>query len=148
MRARIRLLATFAAFAFSALAQINGDGFARELRAKYGPPLARETFAGKPGIEMVVDFAANGHVCMIQLPSVGPGREPGVKTTQAVDDFVAELVPLPLRGKELRRWSSSTGANSLRAVEYENVTLAESFREQTRTGVTLTFAKEQCAAIR
>jgi hypothetical protein len=148
MRARIRLLATFTAFAISAFAQINGDDFARDLRVKYGPALARETFAGKPGIEMVVDFATNGHVCRIQLPSLGPGREPGMMTTQAVDDFVAELVPLPLRGKELRRWASTAGLHSVRAVEYENVTLAEGFREQTRTGVTLTFAKEQCAAIR
>jgi hypothetical protein len=78
----------------------------------------------------------------------GGAGKPGVKTTQAIDDFIAGLVPLPRRGKELRRWSSSTGANSVRAVEHENVTLAEGDREQTRTGVTVTFAKEQCTAVR
>lgn len=90
MRARIRLLATFAALAFPALAQINGDAFVRD------PTALRRS-----------------------------GPRAGVKTSQAVDDLVAELVPLPLRGKELKRWSSSTGANSVLAVEYENVTLAE-----------------------
>jgi hypothetical protein len=45
-----------------AFAQIDGSQFATELRAKYGPPLARETFTGKPGVEMIVDYAANGRL--------------------------------------------------------------------------------------
>lgn len=140
----LRLLATFIGFALSAFAQIDGAGFAADLRAKYGPPLARETFTGRPGIEMIVDFAANGHVCTIQLPPIGPGREPGVKTGKAVDDFLLELVPLAMRGKELGRLVTFMGAPSVSVVEYENVTIAEGWQGQRRTGVTVTFTKEKC----
>jgi hypothetical protein len=139
------LAGCFAGFAFSALAQIDGSGFAGNLRAKFGPPLARETFRVPPG-EMVVDYATNGHVCRIQLPPIGSDdRQLGVTSTKAVDDFVLKLVPLTVRGKEVRRWSSSTGLHFTSSVEYENVGIAEGYYdEQTRTGVTVTFLKEQC----
>src|SRR5258706_7672226 len=107
-----------------AFAQIGGSGFANELRAKYGPPVARETFVVRPDFEMVVDYAANGHVCRIQLPPEAPGQEPGVKTQQAVDDFLLELVPLTMRGKELGRMMAATGSvHSESVVRYENVTI-------------------------
>jgi hypothetical protein len=125
-------------------AQIDGARFASDLRAKYGPPLARETFTGKPGIEMVVDYAANGHVCRIQLPPMGPGREPGVSSAQAIDEFIAELVPMAMRGKELQRISTSTGAPSMSTVQYENVTISEALQAGIRTGMTIAFTKEQC----
>ena len=131
-------------FACSAFAQIDGARFANDLRAKYGPPLARETFAARPGIEMVVDYAFNGHVCRIQLPPIGPGPEPGVKTGQAVDDFLAQLVPFSLRGKELSRHHMAMGAPSESSVEYENVTISETFQARRRTGVTVTFPQEEC----
>jgi hypothetical protein len=141
----LRLPATFIGLALYALAQIDGAKFASDLHTKYAPPLARETFSVPAG-EMVIDYAANGHVCKIQLPPAGPdAQRPGVTSTQAVDDFLLELVPLTTRGKELRRWSASTGMNFTLAVEYENVVIAEGHRnEQTRTGVTVTFLKEQC----
>jgi len=140
----LRLLAIFVGFALSAFGQIDGAAFAADLRAKYGPPLARETFAGRPGIEMIVDYAANGHVCTIQLPPIGPGPEPGVKTTRAVDDFLLELVPPAMRGKELGRLATFMGAPSVSVVEYENVTIAEALQGQRRTGVTVVFKKEKC----
>src|ERR1700682_2734544 len=77
---------------------------ASSLRAKYGPPLAKETFIPRPGIEMDVEYAPNTHVCRIQLPPIAPSREPSVESTQAIDDFLMELAPLAMRGKELRRW--------------------------------------------
>jgi hypothetical protein len=143
-RLDLRLLVTFVGFALSAFAQVDGAGFARDLRTKYGPPLARETFTGRHGIEMVVDYAANGHVCKIQLPPIAPGREPDVRTPQAVDDFLAELVPLKIRGKELRRLVESFGVPSVSKVEYESVVIAEAFQDRRRTGVTVTFTKEEC----
>jgi hypothetical protein len=100
VKANLSLLVSFAGFALSAFAQIDGARFASDLRAKYGPPLARETFVARPGLEMVVDYAANGHVCRIQLPPITEGREPGVKTVQAVNDFLMELVPMTMRGKQ------------------------------------------------
>jgi hypothetical protein len=130
--------------ALPASAQIDGSRFASDLRAKYGPPLARETFRPRPGIEMVVDFAAKGHVCRIQLPPIATGGDPDVKTKQSVDDFLAELVPSTTRGKELRRLNMAMGAPSVYNVEYENLTISESFQGSRRTGVTVTFRNEEC----
>jgi hypothetical protein len=146
MRAKIgfRLLASFAGFALSAFAQIDGARFARDLRAKYGPPLARETFVARPGLEMLVDYAANGHVCRIQLPPIAPSREPGVKTAQAVDDFLVELVPVTMRGKELGRMVEALGAPSVSQIDYENVTISELRQGGRRTGVTVKFKNEEC----
>src|SRR5450759_1998820 len=140
----LRLLATFVGFTLSAFAQIDGNKFANDLRTKYGPPLTRETFTVRSGIEMVVDYAANGHVCRIQLPPVAPGQDPAVSSPQAIDEFISELVPLTMRGKELRRWLSISGLNSVLMVEYENIGIAEALHGQSRTGVTVTFTKEAC----
>ena len=138
------LASCVAGFAFSAFAQIDGAKFVTDLRTKYGPPLARETFTGRPGIEMIVDYAANGHVCKIQLPPVAPGRDPGVRTAQAIDEFLAEVVPLTIRGEELVKGVVHLGALSISMVEYENVTIAEELQGRRRTGVTVTFTKEEC----
>ena len=127
-----------------AFAQIDGARFASDLRAKYGPPLARENFIARPGIEMIVDYAANGHVCKIALPPVAPVPESNVQTPKAVDDFVAELVPPTMRGRELQRLHEATGLPSVSIVEYEHVTISESFQGQRRTGVTVTFKDEAC----
>jgi hypothetical protein len=140
----LSLFAGFAGFAVSAFAQINGSGLASDLRTKYGAPLARETFLIRPHFEMVVDYAPNGHVCRIQLPPVAPGRELGTQTIQAVDDFLLELLPLTMRGKELGRMIDAVGLPSRSVVLYENVTIAESFQGGDRTGITATFRNEEC----
>ncbi|MCU1260964.1 MAG: hypothetical protein JWO80_3849 [Bryobacterales bacterium] len=140
----LRFLATFIGLALSALGQIDGAKFAADIRAKYGSPLARQTFRIPAG-EMVVDYAMNGNVCRVQLPSVGPDdRQPGVKSTMAVDNFILELVPLTLRGKELRRMSMSTGLHSVSTIEYENLVIAEGLEGRERTGITVTFTTEKC----
>ena len=91
------------------------------------------------------NYATSGKVCRFQLPSMGPDpRRPGVESTRAVDDFILELVPLTLRGKELRRGTMSTGLHSVSMVEYENVVIAEAHAGQERTGVTVTFTAETC----
>jgi hypothetical protein len=134
----------FFGLAVSAFAQIDGSQFATDLRAKYGPPLARETFTARPGIEMIVDYAANGHVCRIQLPAVAPSRDSKVSTPQAIDEFVLELVPLSIRGSELGRMTEQIGLPAVSLVVYQYVTIGESLTGQKRTGVTVTFTKEQC----
>lgn len=116
----------------SAFAQADPAGFASALRSKYGPPLLRETFMARPGIKMAVDYAANGNVCRIELPPTTP------------DDFMLELVPASLRGKELRRMAFISGPNSIQSTEYENVIIAGSFNGTGGTGVTVTFPKEEC----
>jgi hypothetical protein len=128
----------------SAFAQFNGAAFANNLRAKYGPPLAREIFTVRPGLEMTVNYAANGHVCRIELPPVAPGEDPRVIGPHAIDDFVSVLVPIAMRGKELGRSAQAFGAPSMTMVEYENVIIGELFQGGTRTGVTVTFTKETC----
>jgi hypothetical protein len=130
--------------AVPAFAQIDGARFASDLRTKYGPPLARETFIARQDIEMIVDYAANGSVCKIQLPPVAQVPESNVKTPKAVDDFLAELVPLTIRGKVLQRLHEATGLPSVSIVEYENVTISGMFQGQRRTGVTVTFKNEEC----
>jgi hypothetical protein len=130
--------------ALSASAQSNASGFASDLRAKYGPPLLREVFLVPPG-EMIVDYSPSGHVCRIHLPPIGPeSRQPGVKSTQAVDDFLLELLPPTMRGKELRRMVMAFGAPSVSTIEYENVVISESLQDVRRTGVTVTFKNEPC----
>lgn len=140
----ILLMAGGFAMACSASAQIDGARYAGDLRAKYGPALARETFMVRPGIEMIVDFAANGHVCRIELPPVAPGPEPGVLTPRAIDGIVAELVPLAMRGRELGTFIAQVGLPSLHSVEFENVTISEAFQDKRRTGVTVSFKADAC----
>jgi hypothetical protein len=140
----LSLLVRFAGVVLPAFAQIDGARFASDLRTKYGPPLARETFVARPGLEMVVDYAANGHVCRIQLPPIAPSREPGVQTAQAVNDFLAELVPMNMRGKELGRMMEAVGLPSMSHVEYQNVTVSELWQGEQRTAVTVAFKNEVC----
>ena len=115
-----------------AFAQIGGSEFANGLRAKYGPPLPRETFVVRPDFEMVVDYAANGHVCRIQVPPA-----PGAK------DFLLELVPLTMRGKELETIMESTGGHSATTIRYENVAIREMVRGQPG-GIMVMFRNEEC----
>ena len=76
---------------------------------------------------------------------MGPDdRQPGVRSTKAIDDFILKLVPLNLRGKELRRMSESSGLSAVSWVEYENVVVAEALLGSKRTGVTVTFTTEAC----
>jgi hypothetical protein len=119
-------------FASTMVAQTDWAGFAAGLRSKYGPSLLRDTFVPRPGVEMAVDYAANGNVCRIQLPPIVP------------DDFLTELIPASMRGKELRGAMMQFGQISVKFTEYENVTISESFNATGRTGVTVSFPNEQC----
>jgi hypothetical protein len=67
-----------------------------------------------------------------------------MKTPQAIDDFLAELIPLTMRGKELGRLAMAFGVPSSSTIEYENVAIVEAFQGRRRTGVTVTFTKEEC----
>jgi len=96
------------------------------------------------GTEVIVHFAANNHVCRIELPPMGPTVDPGITSTQAVDDLVAELVPSSVRGKELRRFWQAFGLPSVSTVEFENVSISEFFQGQERTKVTIAFTNEVC----
>lgn len=142
----LRLFAITCGLAASAFAQSDPAAFASALRARFGPPLARETFVVRPGLQMVVDYASDGHVCRIELPSIAPDRDnPQVQGPQAVDEFIAELLPPSVRGNEIRRMAQSFGLLSISTVEYENLTVAETSAGTTRTAVTVSFTAERCA---
>jgi len=129
----------------SVSAQVDGGKFASDLRAKFGAPLARETFVAPNGIEMIVDYAANGHVCRMQLPPIAPSTtQSGVKTPLALDEFLMELVPMAMRGKEMGHLYEMMSRASQSVVEYENVTISESLIDSRRTGVTVAFKNETC----
>jgi hypothetical protein len=137
------LLPAFLGFTFSLSAQFDADKFTVGLRANFGPPLAREVFLVPAG-EMVVDYAANGHACRIQLPADGPEEGTNVRSPKAVDDFLLKLLPLSMRGKELLKMAEMSGLPGVLITQYENVTISELLQGQTRTGVTATFTKEKC----
>jgi len=138
------VFAALVTFAFSAFAQFDAGGFATDLRAKYGPPLVREVFAIPAG-EMAVDYATNGHVCRINLPGIGPEEgNPGVLSPKGIDDFLLKLLPLTMRGKELRQMVFQSGVVSIGSTEYENVTISVASNGQGPAGVTVTFTNEKC----
>jgi hypothetical protein len=93
---------------------------------------------------MVVDYAANGHACRIQLPATGPEEGSNVMSAKAVDDFLLKLLPLSVRGRQLGKMAEMSGLLGVLITQYENVTISEWLQGQTRTGVTATFTKEKC----
>ena len=101
--------AVFAGFSLSAFAQLD----AYKLRDKYGPPVDRETFTVRPGIEMVlVDYGLNKQVCRIQLPSgmqyVGTIPD-GAVTKQQIGEVLQEVAPASMRGKEINKMFTVEG---------------------------------------
>jgi hypothetical protein len=138
------LCVTFLVLTQSAFAQIDGAQFGANLRTKYGPALPRETFTVRAGIEMIVDYSPNGHVCRIQLPPIGPSQDSRISNRQAIDEITLELVPISLRGNEVGRLMQAMGAASISTVEYENITIAEAFQGGRRTGVTISLKDKTC----
>src|SRR3954463_2448415 len=81
----------------SAFAQMDTS----TLRAKYGAPLARETFQVRPNIEAVVNYGTGHQVCKIDLPPGSYVNLPGFASAQDVDLVIEELIPTTARGKEV-----------------------------------------------
>jgi hypothetical protein len=94
---------------------------------------------------MAVDYATSGHVCRINLPGIGPEEgNTGVSSPKGIDDFLLKLLPLTLRGKELRQMAIQSGLASVFSTEYENVTISAASNGQGPTGVTVIFTNEKC----
>jgi hypothetical protein len=141
----MRLWLGFFGIVVAAFGQMDGAKFSSDLNAKYGPPLARQIFLVKTGFELTVDYSANGNICEMRLPPRGPERDTGTLSPKGVDDFLKELLPLAIRGKELGRIVSFLGLASVSTVEYENVLISESFQGTERKEITVTFPKDHCA---
>jgi hypothetical protein len=115
------------ALALPASAQLDSA----QLRVKFGPPLNREIFRIAPGFDLVVDYGGSNQVCKLQVPALMP-TEAKVQNADEMKHrmyaFLAELAPDSMRGKELGRGTSSTGAfSSIGFAEYEHVTIVETY---------------------
>ena len=145
---RVGLVATcWALLALPALAQLDSSA----LRAKLGPPLHRETFRMPAGFDVIVDYGAGDLVCKIHVPALMPTDKVmrAAEMKQHMCDFLADLVPDSLRGKELGRGMMMTGATiSMSVVEYERVTINELEYANDPFGsdntITVTFKNEGC----
>jgi hypothetical protein len=111
-------------FALPAVAQLDSSA----LRAKYGVPLNREIFHMPTGFDLIVDYDAGNQVCKLEVPALMPTN---AKVSNADDmkrriyDFLADLVPPAMRGKELRRMAFMSGMISMSSIEYEHITIHE-----------------------
>jgi hypothetical protein len=144
MRAAVRLVICLGC-ASSAFAQID----AASLRSKYGPPLERETFTVRPGIEMIVDYGPNKQVCRIQLPSgeqYGGTVPENAITKQRIDEVLNEVIPPSVRGKEKGKGSASFGVTIL-FTEYENVMISEPESDVIGRKITVTFKDPVCSKL-
>lgn len=103
--------------ALPALAQLDSAA----LRAKFGPPL-----------NIGVDYGTGGQVCAITL------------TQRHADEFLAEVVPDAMRGKELNQMMGQMGLAWFSTVEYEHVTITETEHGDTRNRTTMRFKTEGC----
>src|SRR5258706_9879118 len=95
------------------------------LRAKYGEPIARETFQVRPNIEAVVNYGTGHQVCKIDLPPGSYVNPPHGASNHDVDQIIDELVPPSMRGKEIGAGVLSASRASVRLNEYEHITISE-----------------------
>jgi len=111
-------------FTLPAVAQLNSSA----LRSKYGPPLNRETFHMPEGFDLVVDYDAANQACKMVVPALMPTNAKvsnSEEMKKRMYDFLADLVPAAMRGKELRRGAFMSGMISISSVQYEHVTIDE-----------------------
>jgi len=137
----------FLALTLPAIAQLDSAG----LRAKYGSPLNRETFSMPQGFDLIVDYGAGNQVCKLLLPALMPTNEKVSNADQMrrrMYDFLAELVPPAMRGKELRKITFTSGMVSLLSVEYEQLVISEARHGTDPFGnnntITVAFQNENC----
>lgn len=130
-----------------AMAQLDSSA----LRAKYGPPLARETYRMPAGFDVIVDYGAGNQVCKIQVPALMPTNENVARAAemkQRMYEFLADLVPASLRGKEVGRYMTMMGLISMSIVEFEQVTINELEYANEPFGkdntITITLKNESC----
>jgi hypothetical protein len=117
------------------------------LRAKYGEPIARETFQVRPNIEAVVNYGTGHQVCRIDLPPGSYVNPPHGASNHDVDQVIDELVPPAMRGKGSPHMMAASGRISMSISEYENITISEPQdpdHSGRRTAVWITFKRPDC----
>jgi hypothetical protein len=119
-----------------------------KLRDKYGPPLDRETFTVRPGVEMVVDYGSGKQVCRIQLPfgiQYGGTVPADAVTKKMIDTILEEVVPPSIRGREIKKMMVMTpAAYSSSMVDYEHITILEEKTAGVEIGISVTFKDAAC----
>jgi hypothetical protein len=136
----------FISLTLPAFAQLDSP----TLRAKYGPPLNRETFHVPPGFDLVVDYGAANQACTLKVPALMPTNEKVYSTSdqnQRMYDFLLDLVPISMRGKEVRRMAQQMGLFSVTVVEYEHISISEVHQGDqapSNNTITLTFKSYDC----
>jgi hypothetical protein len=103
------------------------------LRAKFGPPLNRETFRTPQGFELIVDFGPNHEVCRLEMPG-----EPEPEMRRFLDD----LVPESMMGKEVTHGHWSIGGISISHVIYEHAIVKETTVAGRSRTLSVEFRKE------
>ena len=129
--------------AASAFGQIAELQLAVQIRRTFGP----ETFLVRPGIEMIVDYDSARQVCQIQLPSgdrVVGSVPAGMVTKQQIDEVLEEVIPSAVRGKEVNRMMTATGAPMFFLTVYEHVSIGELQVNRIGKGITVTFKDSAC----
>jgi hypothetical protein len=100
------------------------------LRAKYGPPIPRETFSVSTGFQFIVDYGPDEQACRLELPA----------DRKQADDVLLELVPASMRGKLLNSGVFMSGPYSqVSFTRYENVVISES-----GSRVSASFSRDGC----
>ena len=117
------------------------------LRAKYGEPIARETFQVRPNIEAVVNYGTGHQVCKIDLPPGSYVIPSHGASNHDVDEVIDELVPSAMRGKGGSHLMAGSSRISMSISEYENITISEPQDPDhpgRRTAVWITFNRPDC----
>ncbi|MGH7487588.1 MAG: hypothetical protein ACRD9L_23825 [Bryobacteraceae bacterium] len=146
MNSHLRFIICCLLLALPAAAQLDSSA----LRVKYGSPLNRETFRLPQGFDLIVDYGAGNQVCQLQVPALMPTNEQVSRAAdmkQRMYDFLAELVPGSMRGKEIGRIFNAMGAISMSLIEYEHVNISESQHGQPfdrDDTITVTFKTDGC----
>jgi hypothetical protein len=140
----MRLALGYLLLALPALAQLDSAA----LRAKFGAPLNRETFHMPQGFDLTVDYGGRNQVCRLEVPAEMPPQPNAsgpFNPTQQMQDFLADLVPNSVRGKELSRMMEQMGLAWASIVEYEHATIVETGHGDTRNPTTVRFKTEGCS---
>ncbi len=80
------------------------------------------------GFDLIVDYDAAYQVCKLEVPALMPSHEKVSNSDEMkrrMYDFLADLVPAAIRGKELRRGAFMSGLSSMSSIEYEHITIHE-----------------------
>jgi len=101
------------------------------------------------GFDLVVDYGPSQQACTLEVPALMPTKDNPANSSvmkQRMYEFLADLVPASVRGKELRRMLVAMGANSVEFVEYEHVMVSEAQNANEPFGGTITvrFKRDEC----